>query len=126
MVSNSAAIFSSIYNQGLRSRFREISVPNTFFCRSILFLLKREGFVLSYKITSSRNISVIQNHSGSTFSMFVPFSTRYKFLSYHKLKSAVNAGRFFILLTPSGYIFSTFAIINKLGGALVYELKKIN
>jgi len=118
--------FVSVFNAGLQQAKRRVQVENTTVNRSVLNLLFKRGYILNYGVLSSRFIEVYQNFAYSRFKLKIFPKSANNFVSNKKLQSLVNSGRVLVVSTPLGYIFSDIALINGLGGALIFEVKFIN
>lgn len=124
MVNSSFNNLISILNFGISTSKRTVFVPNSSFNIKILDLLRTAGYILSYSVNLGDNkISVYYNFSCSKTRLFLPAKNNRKHLSYDKLRAFSNSGRVFILSTNCGYMFSDFALLNKIGGSIVLELR---
>ena len=104
---------------------RRILVQNTHVSRSLLALLYERGYVLSYGVLNGTYIEVYQNFTLFPFKLKIFQKSTTHFISYHELKAFANGGRTFVLSTGRGYMFSDLALINGIGGTIVFEVKFI-
>lgn len=121
----SISSFISAFNFGILNAKRRTTVPNTFSNRTILVLLYERGYVLSYSVTNNVSIEIYQNFTIFPFKLKAFRRATTRFISNHELKALANSGRIFVLSTGSGYIFSDLALINGVGGTVVFEVKFI-
>lgn len=120
---NSVASFISIFNFGILNTKRRLLVQNTHINRSLLALLRENGYVLNYGILNNNHIEVYQNFALFPFKLKIFRKATTRFISHHQLKTFSNSGRVFVLSTGRGYMFSNLALIYGIGGTVIFEVK---
>lgn len=113
--------FVSAFNFGLSTSKRSVLITNSTLNHQLLCLLKETGHISSFFVVNPSFIRVYYNFAVSKFKLVSFPKTTNRFYSYAQLRSASNAGRSFIVSTSHGYMPSNLALLNHLGGRVVFE-----
>ncbi len=122
---SSLSKFVALFNLGILQLQRRILVDNTLINKRILSLFVEKGYILSYSILNPHTIEIFYNFSYSRFKIVTFSKSTTNFISYHKLRSRVNSGRVLFISTSKGFMLSETALMNKIGGSVIFEIKFI-